>query len=104
MALDFSPVDHAIASALRQIAPAFASAQSPPVDTGELRDSLTSEIDEDGKRLTLSWSAPYALTVHEGYTTSSGTVVEPQRWTQDAIAEFDLENAYGSALGALLNG
>jgi len=115
--LNFSKLDQAIEQALKDVAPDFARANTQAiesevyfhprdtkrrngdtvgsprdkVDTGELRDSILGPVyDPDGRGFTIGWDAEHAEYVHEGYTTSTGTVVPPARWTEEAMRQYDL--------------
>lgn len=65
------------------------SAPSPRdlVDTGQLRSSQQLLFFGDTEAV-FSWNTEYAIYVHEGYTTRSGTVYPGRPWTQKAIQEF----------------
>lgn len=59
------------------------------VDTGALRDSQQI-IFKGGVNVEYKWNVPYAVYVHEGYTTRSGTVVPGRPWTQHGLNVFQL--------------
>lgn len=68
------------------------------VDLGNLRDSKVIARSSDGLAAEFSWDVPYAIAVHEGYTTKTGKDVPPRRWTEKGIEEADPITFFSDAL------
>jgi len=123
--LNFQQLDAALEAGLRDIAPDFANANqdaiesevyfhprqtvrkngdvvgSPrnKVDTGELINSIFGPaFAPDGNSFEIAWEAEHAALVHEGYTTSTGKIVPPARWTEEAMQNFDLLEEYAQSV------
>jgi hypothetical protein len=57
-----------------------------PVDTGELRDTEVTTI--EGVEASYYYPADYAIYVHEGHVTRSGSQVPANQWTERAAAQL----------------
>jgi len=88
MAFDFTQLDAAIAQHFSQSIDALGEQLRETVPD-ELKPSQALPIYSDGgKRVTIAWTDPEALLLHEGYTDRSGKVYPPQRWVETAIARL----------------
>ena len=85
MAVDFSGIDRAIANSFGQQVQAIAGqlAQATP---DALKSTQQAPVfNEAGTEAVITWDAPDALLIHEGFTRSDGTVTAPNRWTEQVL-------------------
>lgn len=59
------------------------------VDTGELRNSLSIDLQKD--IAVYKYSVPYAAIVHEGGKTATGKTYPARPWTESALEEDPIE-------------
>ena len=62
-----------------------------PVSTGALRDSLA--ISSGETKVVLSYSAPYAVSIHEGFSRSDGSSTKARRWTARGVERISGEGS-----------
>jgi hypothetical protein len=85
MALDFTNLDAAIAQHFDQRIDDLQEQLRETVPD-ELKLSQTAPVYSDGgKHVTITWTDPEALLLHEGYTSRSGKVFPPERWVETAM-------------------
>ena len=56
------------------------------VDTGKLRDSMTTVI--DGSDVVFTWEVEYSTAVHEGYSRANGSLVKGRPWTKETLDQI----------------
>lgn len=69
------------------------------LDLGNLKDSKLITRSSSGNEAVISWEVPYAIAVHQGYTTKTGKDVPGRPWTEKGIEEADPITFFADALG-----
>jgi hypothetical protein len=86
----FEAFENAISMAHQRVAQAIATAQTEAGYPAQV-------VQEDESILVRSLD-PNALLIHEGYTLVTGEVVEPNRYTEGAIAAVDANAILGATI------
>jgi hypothetical protein len=86
----FENFDRAIADAHQQVAQAIATKQT------EL--GFPAQVVQDGELTLVRSLDPNSLLTHEGYTLVTGEVVQPNRYTEGAIAAVDASVILGATI------
>jgi hypothetical protein len=86
----FEALDAALATARLEYAKAIATAQT--------NLGFVAQVVMEGDSVLVETVDPNSLLVHEGFTRITGEVVQPNRYTETAIAQVDVVAILGAVL------